>query len=187
MSGRRAVFLDRDGVLVVPSFRNGRSFAPTTLEQFEIYPEAPECLSRLKQAGFLLVVVTNQPDVGAGRVRREIIEEMHMRLRQALPLDAIKVCFHRQNENCTCRKPLPGLLLEAADELVVDLANSVMIGDRASDVEAGFAAGCSTVFIDLNYTAETPPKRVDFTAAGLTEAVNWLLRHRGRPTNDRKT
>jgi D-glycero-D-manno-heptose 1,7-bisphosphate phosphatase len=170
-----AVFLDRDGVLVVPTFRDGRSFAPVALEQLAFYPEAAACLRRLKEAGFRLVVVTNQPDVGAGRVAREIVDEMNARLRRSLPVDAVKVCFHAREQRCGCRKPLPGLLFEAADEMMIDLSASVMVGDRASDVEAGAAAGCRTVFIDLGYESEPRPERVDFVASGLAEAVDWIL------------
>jgi D-glycero-D-manno-heptose 1,7-bisphosphate phosphatase len=178
---RRAVFLDRDGVLVVPTFRGGRSFAPTTLEQFKLYPEVEHCLRRLKDAGFALVVVTNQPDVGAGRVKREVVEEMHRQLSGLLPLDAIKTCFHTAEQRCSCRKPSPGLLFEAAEELMIDLSTSIMVGDRASDIEAGRAAGCQTVFIDLDLAAEPPPKHVDYSTSTLREATDWILLGRGAP------
>jgi D-glycero-D-manno-heptose 1,7-bisphosphate phosphatase len=173
---RRAVFLDRDGVLVIPTFGNGRSYAPTSLDQFAIYQDSAPSLARLKAAGFLLVVVTNQPDVGAGRVAGDVVEEMHRRLRRDLPLDDIKVCLHTQDANCRCRKPRPDMLLEAAAALMINLADSMMVGDRASDVEAGRAAGCRTVYIDRGYTAEAPPGCVDFTATSLTNAADWILR-----------
>jgi D-glycero-D-manno-heptose 1,7-bisphosphate phosphatase len=172
---RRAVFLDRDGVLVVPQFREGRSFAPTTLAEFAIYPDAPRCVARLKEAGFFTVVVSNQPDVGAGRVARELVDEMSVRLRRAMPLDAIKICCHTNASPCACRKPRPGMLLEAAREIGLDLKESFMVGDRASDVEAGAAAGCRTVFIDLGYTAEQPPERPNRIVGSLSEAADWIL------------
>src|SRR5436309_2076746 len=137
---RRAVFLDRDGVLVVPVFRDGRSFAPLNLGEYRFYPEAADCLQRLKQVGWALVVVTNQPDVGAGRVQREVVEEMHRRLAEALPVDAIKACFHTRDDHCACRKPEPGMLFTAASELGIDLSASFMVGDRRSDSGAGLAA-----------------------------------------------
>ena len=171
---RRAVFLDRDGVLVVPQFREGRSFAPTTLAEFAIYPDAPSCVGRLKEAGFFTVIVTNQPDVGAGRITREIVDEMSLRLRHAMPLDAIKICCHTGGQ-CACRKPQPGMLLEAAREIELDLKESFMVGDRASDIEAGAAAGCRTVFIDLGYTAEPAPERPDKIVGSLCEAADWIL------------
>jgi len=175
MSYHRAVFLDRDGVLVIPHFRDGRSFAPTKLEEFAIYPEAPECVARLKRAGFIIVVVTNQPDVGMGRVKREIVEEMNARLGRLVPVDAIKVCYHSDNDGCACRKPLPGMLLEAASEMDIDLSSSIMVGDRASDIEAGARAGCWTAFINLNYAAESQPVRPDKVVESLGEATDWIL------------
>lgn len=173
--GRRAVFLDRDGVLVVPTFRCGRSFAPTTLAEFKLYPEAGQCLERLQRAGFRLVVVTNQPDVGAGLVPREVVDEMHAQLCRLLPIDTIKSCFHTQVERCACRKPLPAMLIEAAAEWEIDLRASVMVGDRESDIEAGRAAGCRTAFIDLGYAAEPRPQFADFIASSLSDATDWIL------------
>jgi D-glycero-D-manno-heptose 1,7-bisphosphate phosphatase len=170
----KAVFLDRDGVLVIPEFRDGRSFAPTRLEAYKFYPEAFEALSRLKTAGYKLVVVTNQPDVGKGLIPRDVADEMHDRLRQAMPIDLIKACFHSQAANCDCRKPKPGMLLEAARELQIDLVQSYMVGDRASDVEAGEAAGCSTVFIDLDYREQRPVAPI-FTVRSIAEAVDCIL------------
>jgi D-glycero-D-manno-heptose 1,7-bisphosphate phosphatase len=170
----RAVFLDRDGVLVVPEFRDGRSFAPTRLEDYGFYADAPPALSRLKAARYKLVVVTNQPDVGNGLLSRVVADEMHARLRAAMSVDLIKACFHGQAAKCDCRKPKPGMLMEAARELGVDLEKSFMVGDRASDVEAGEAAGCRTVFIDLDYR-ERRPTAPTFTVRSIAEAVDCIL------------
>ena len=175
VSAARAVFLDRDGVLVVPEFRDGRSYAPTTLAQFKLDDGAPECLRDLKRAGYLLVVVTNQPDIGNGRVSRAVVDEMHARMRAALPIDDIELCPHRQDEGCACRKPQPGMLMAAADRLGIALGRSFMVGDRAGDIAAGRAAGCRTVFIDLGYTAEPPPAEADYTAASLRDATAYIL------------
>jgi D-glycero-D-manno-heptose 1,7-bisphosphate phosphatase len=170
----RAVFLDRDGVIVIPEFRDGRSFAPTRLDRYEFYPDAAVALSRLKAAGFKLVVVTNQPDVGNGLIAGDVVNEMHDRLRSAMPLDAIKACFHIQSAECECRKPKPGMLLEAARELQIDLARSYMVGDRAGDIEAGETAGCRTVFIDLDYR-ERRPVAPTFTVRSISEAADCIL------------
>ncbi len=155
--GRKAVFLDRDGVIVIPEFRDGRSFAPVRLQDYRFYPEAPAALSRLKSAGYLLIVVTNQPEVGRGLIPEEVLVEMHRRLLASLPIDTVKVCRHTATDGCNCRKPKPGMLLEAASEFGISLPDSYMVGDRAVDVEAGRAAGCRTVFIDLGYTSELKP------------------------------
>lgn len=174
-SGARAVFLDRDGVLTVPEFRDGRSFAPRRLEDFRLYDGAAAALAKLKNAGFRLVVVTNQPDVGHGLVGRDIVEEMHRRMLADLPLDRIEVCYHRQDDGCTCRKPHPGMLKRAAAELGIDPTKSFIVGDRGSDVAAGRALGCATIFIDLGYPDEDS-QAPDFTVAGIAEAASVALR-----------
>jgi len=171
---RPAVFLDRDGVIVIPEFRDRRSFAPRRLEDFKFYPEAAASLHRLKRAGFLLAVITNQPDVGNGLISRSEVDAMHETRARELPVDAVKACFHRQDEHCDCRKPKPGMILEAARELGIDLGKSFMVGDRGSDVEAGRAAGCSTVFIDLGY-AELAPDAPDYVVHSIREAADVII------------
>jgi D-glycero-D-manno-heptose 1,7-bisphosphate phosphatase len=172
--GDRAVFLDRDGVLVVPEFRDGRSFAPRQIADFRLYGDAVPCLKRMRAAGFRLVVVTNQPDVGNGLVERAVVEEMHRRLAAALPVDAIEVCYHSPADNCDCRKPKPGMLQRAAGRLGLDCRRSIMIGDRGSDVAAGRAAGCRTIFIDLGYRGEEP-ESPDRSVDCLADATNIVL------------
>jgi D-glycero-D-manno-heptose 1,7-bisphosphate phosphatase len=173
--GRRAVFLDRDGVLVIPEFRDGRSFAPRSLADFKIYPDAADCLRHLKAAGFALIVVTNQPDVGNGVVAQGVVEEMHRRVAAALPVDDIEVCYHRQDEQCVCRKPKPGMLLRAAQHHSIDCRRSIMIGDRGSDVAAGKAVGCVTILIDLG-DRDGPAQAPDFTVGSLAAATAIALR-----------
>ena len=169
-----AVFLDRDGVIVVPEFRDQRSFAPRRLQDFRLYPEAAASLGRLKRAGFLLAVVTNQPDVGRGLIPRAEVEAMHEVITRELPVDAIKACYHGQADECSCRKPKPGMILAAAAELGIDLERSFMVGDRKSDVEAGRAAGCATVFIDLGY-AEPAPEAPDYVVRSISEAADIII------------
>jgi D-glycero-D-manno-heptose 1,7-bisphosphate phosphatase len=171
---RPAVFLDRDGVVAVPEFRDGRSFAPRRLADFRLYPEAATSLHRLRRAGFLLAVVTNQPDVGDGLTARSEVEAMHDVMRRELPVDVIKACFHGHGDRCECRKPNPGMILEAASELGIDLAKSYMVGDRASDVEAGRRTGCATVFIDLDY-AEPAPAAPDYVVRSVAEAADVII------------
>jgi D-glycero-D-manno-heptose 1,7-bisphosphate phosphatase len=172
---KRAIFLDRDGVLVIPEMRDGRSYAPRCLEAFNLYPDAAASLARLKAAGYLLVAVTNQPDIGNGLVSVDTVNEMHRRMSQALPIDRIEMCPHSQSEACDCRKPKPGMLVKAARDCDIDLTESVMVGDRSSDVEAGRAAGCKTVFIDLGYVSELKPASPDFTVRSLAEAADVIL------------
>lgn len=173
--GRKAIFLDRDGVIVIPEFRDGRSYAPRSLEDYRFYPQASAALSRLKGAGYLLIVVTNQPEVGQGLIAEDVLAEMHRRLQASFPVEAIKVCRHTGADNCNCRKPKPGMLLEAASEFRISLPDSYMVGDRATDVEAGRAAGCRTVFIDLGYTGERKPDRPCFTVSSVDQAADVIL------------
>lgn len=169
---RRTVFLDRDGVLNRPIVRGGRPCSPATLGEFELYSDAHQSLTMLREAGFRLVVVTNQPDVARGFQTRERIEAMHQFLCAALPIDEIRVCFHDDGQ-CGCRKPLPGLLTA---DTCTDLPGSFMVGDRWRDVEAGRSAGCATVFIDRQYEREPRPIAPDATVASLAEAAEWILR-----------
>jgi D-glycero-D-manno-heptose 1,7-bisphosphate phosphatase len=171
---KRAVFLDRDGVLNRSMVRNGRAFAPTSLDAFELLPGVLEALTDLRTAGFLLIVVTNQPDVATGVVSARVLEAIHLKLRALLPLDDIKVCCHVDADECLCRKPRPGMLLESAREWSIDLAHSFMVGDRWRDVSAGKAAGCSTIFVDYGYL-EQQVDAPDFVVTSLTEAVKIIL------------
>ncbi len=150
-AGRRAVFLDRDGVLNRPLVRHGRPHPPASVEEFELYPEAPAACRRLQALGFVLVVVTNQPDVARGELDAEVVDAVHRELRRQVPIDGLYVCLHDDADGCGCRKPAPGLLLAAAADLGIDLGRSVMVGDRWRDVEAGRRAGCRTVHIDRGY------------------------------------
>lgn len=179
---RRAIFLDRDGVLNRPVVRGGRPFPPSTVEAFELYDDVISGCARLKAANFLLIVVTNQPDVGRGKQSRETVEAMHFKMQSALPwLDRIEICYHAgeaHSEPCDCRKPRPGLVLRAAAELKIDLAASYVIGDRWRDVDCARAAGCRSIFIERDYeeSLRTSP---DFTVRSFNDAVNTLLRDAG--------
>lgn len=171
----RAVFLDRDGVLNRAIVREGRPYSPAGLDEFEVTPGAREGLAQLKEAGYLLICVTNQPDVAHGLQRRETVEAMHAALRAALPLDDLLVCYHNDADRCMCRKPAPGLLLEAAARHGVDLGRSFMVGDRWRDVEAGSRAGCRTLLIDYGYAEQEPAAPPDRRVRSLAEAVAWIL------------
>jgi D-glycero-D-manno-heptose 1,7-bisphosphate phosphatase len=172
---KRAVFLDRDGVLTRALVRDGQAYAPVTPAEMEMDADAPAALARLKAAGFLLVVVTNQPDVARGIIRREDVERMHATLRAALPLDACFVCYHDDADGCDCRKPQPGMLIQAAGECAIDLAASFMIGDRWRDIDAGAAAGCRTVWIDRGYRERAPEHAPDARVDSLRAAAEWIV------------
>lgn len=173
---QKAVFLDRDGVLNRAVVKNGKPYQPATMEEFEILPGVAEALGALSRAGFLLIVATNQPDVASGRQRREVVEAMHRKLRDALPLDDIKVCYELDSPASTCYKPKPGMLLEASRERDIDLARSYMVGDRWRDVGAGKRAGCFTIFVDRGY-AEPLTETPDATCSDLPQAAAFILKH----------
>lgn len=175
VNSRRAVFLDRDGVLSRSLLCDGKPVAPTTMAEFELLPGVTEAVEQLHAAGFFLVVVTNQPDVGTGRTKREAVEEMHRRLRAWLPLDDIKVCYHVETDGCDCRKPKPGMLLAVARERGIDLAKSFMVGDRWRDVAAGKAAGCRTILVNYDY-AERKAESPDYTVKSMPDAAEIILK-----------
>jgi D-glycero-D-manno-heptose 1,7-bisphosphate phosphatase len=170
----KAVFLDRDGVLTRSLVRDGKGYAPRTLAEFEILPEAREACLLLKQAGYLLIVVTNQPDVGRGLVSLEVMEEMHRCLQQALPLDEILTCTDPSEAPGPRRKPAPGMLLEAAAKWSIDFRGSFIVGDRKSDIEAGEAVGCQGIFIDRQYKEAKPPRPAAICKCSL-DAARWIL------------
>ena len=170
----RAVFLDRDGIINANLERDGHPVAPTSLEEFCILSGVEDAIRRLKDAGFLTIVVTNQPDVGTGKTDKEIIEEMHLRIRTQLSIDDIKVCYHIDSDDCVCRKPKPGMLFEAAQDWGIDLAASYLVGDRWRDVEAGRRAGCLTIFVDYGYVQDGP-NLPDVIVHSLEEAAAYIL------------
>jgi D-glycero-D-manno-heptose 1,7-bisphosphate phosphatase len=170
----RAVFLDRDGVLNRPIIREGKSYPPAGVEDLEIYEGVREQLQRLKDRGFILIVVTNQPDVARGTTSKETVEEINSIIAREIPaIDRFLVCFHDNGDNCECRKPRPGMLLAGAKEFDVDLQRSYMVGDRRTDVEAGIAVGTRTIFIDRAYR-EPAPRDFDRRVFSTNEALRII-------------
>lgn len=170
----RAVFLDRDGVLNRALVRAGKPYPPQELSEVEILPGVEEALLALKEAGFILITVSNQPDVARGTLKRETVNSINNYLGERLPMDRFIMCFHDSGDDCACRKPKPGMLLEGALEFNIDLSRSYMVGDRWRDVDAGKIAGCKTIFIDYGYD-EPQPEAYDFIAGSLLEAAQIIL------------
>jgi len=156
---------------------------PCHVGEFEVYEDVPDGCARLKAANFLLVVITNQPDVGRGTQSRKAVEAMNLKMRSALPvLDRIEVCYHageHYGQPCGCRKPRPGLILRAAAELKIDPKKSYVIGDRWRDVDCARAAGCRAILIQRDYK-EMLRDAPDFTVQNFNEAVSAVLRDSGR-------
>jgi D-glycero-D-manno-heptose 1,7-bisphosphate phosphatase len=174
---RRAVFLDRDGVLNRPIIRDGTPYPPASLGEIEILPDAGPALGDLKEFGFLLLVVSNQPDVARGTQKKAVVEAINSVLKSALPLDDFFVCYHDDGDRCECRKPLPGLLFQAAKRYSIDLPSSFLVGDRWRDIDAGSSAGCKTILIDYGYRERPPSKDPDARVPSLRAAADWVLNH----------
>jgi D-glycero-D-manno-heptose 1,7-bisphosphate phosphatase len=168
----RAAFLDRDGVLVREIVRDQQAFAPINLAEFAIYPDAAAQVQRLRDTGLLAIVFTNQPEIGRGLLPPETLDEMHRQLSAQVSLDDILVCPHGRDGICQCRKPLPGMLLDAAEKWDIDLPGSFVVGDRWRDVGAGLAAGCFSILIDRPYSAA---ERADARVESLAQAVDLIL------------
>jgi D-glycero-D-manno-heptose 1,7-bisphosphate phosphatase len=173
---RPAVFLDRDGTLNLPVIREGKPYPPRSVDEFRLFPEAPAVCRDLKAAGYALVVATNQPDVGRGTQDQKAVEAIHARLLALIPeIDRIEVCYDPgRGQPSPRRKPEPGMLLDAAAALGLDLARSWMVGDREGDVGCGQRAGARTVFIDLHH--REPMRLVpDFAVPSLAAAAALIL------------
>lgn len=171
----RAVFLDRDGVVNASIVRDGKPYPPWSLAEFQFLPGVAEACASLHDAGFALVLATNQPDVGRGQLARETVEAMHRLVCARLPIDRVEVCYDAGGaQPSEFRKPQPGMLLRAAREMDIDLARSFMVGDRWRDVDCGHAAGCKTIFIDLGYD-EALRQQPDFVTTDLPGAAKLIL------------
>ena len=178
---RPAVFLDRDGTLNAPIVRDGKPFPPSRIEEFTLLEGVIDGCRALKAAGYYLIVATNQPDVERGTQTRETVEAMHRLLCQQAPIDRVEVCYATGDEvpPNPRRKPQPGMVLDAAEALGLDLTRSWMIGDRWRDIDCGTQAGLRTIFIDWGY-AEPLRALPDFTVRTISEAVQIVLAQTAR-------
>jgi D-glycero-D-manno-heptose 1,7-bisphosphate phosphatase len=171
---RSAVFLDRDGVINRAIVRNGLPLSPNSEAELQILPGVHEALSELRDHAYLLIVVSNQPEVARGTALMATIERLNRRLQDELAFDAFLTCFHDDADRCDCRKPQPGLLLRAARDFAIELMTSYLVGDRWRDTEAGRRAGCRTFFIDYGY-AEPAPRAYNHRVASLGEATRIII------------
>lgn len=170
-----AIFLDRDGVINAAIIKNGKPYPPSSLHELIIPLDVPDALKQLKSAGFMLICVTNQPDVARGTTPLSLVEAINKEIMKSCSIDEIRVCYHDDKDACQCRKPLPGLLLDAAYDYSLNLNQSFMIGDRWKDIEAGQRAGCKTIWIDQQYTEKSPNNAPDFIARNFKQAAEWVL------------
>jgi len=171
-NGRKAVFLDRDGVLNRIVMRDGLPCSPRSLDEFELEEGATGVVDRLNREGFLTVVVTNQPDIARGKMKKGVLDTMTERLYKELHLDEVRVCCHDDGDLCHCRKPKPGMILDAVKKWDIGLDCSFIVGDSWKDMEAGRSAGCGTILLDRVYNQGVI---CDYRVTGLSEAVGVIL------------
>jgi D-glycero-D-manno-heptose 1,7-bisphosphate phosphatase len=173
----KAVFVDRDGVLNRSLLRNGKLLPPASADELELLPGVAEACAALRAAGFLLIVVTNQPDVARGTQNRQTVAAIHAVIREKVPLDDIRVCYHDDDDACECRKPKPGLLLQAAKDWDIDIRCSFLVGDRWKDIAAARNAGCRAVQVENGQPEkEDAWASPDLRVRSLKEAADWILR-----------
>lgn len=167
----RAVFLDRDGVINKVICRDGRPASPRSLEEFILNDGVRQTARKLKDYGFRIIVVSNQPDLARGEITQGVLDLMTQRMRWEIPIDDVYICPHDDAHQCSCRKPKPGMLIDAASRWEIDLSSSFMIGDTWKDMEAGKAAGCKTILLDAPYNKDT---QSDFRVESLSEATDLI-------------
>ena len=171
----RAVFFDRDGVINQALVRDGHPFSPASWNEFSWVEGIKDVTATLKDAGYMLFCVTNQPDVGRGIQGRSVVEALHQHILEHLPLEKIYTCYHDDRDGCTCRKPQPGMIFMARDQYGLNLDNCWLVGDRWKDIDAGNAVGCQTVFLDYGYD-EALRSSPDYTILKLSELTSLILK-----------
>lgn len=169
----KAVFLDRDGVLNKSVIVDGKPYPPKSVIELVIPEGVKEGLKQLKELGYLLIVITNQPDVARGTTPIKIVDDINNYLKQELILDDIFCCFHDNVDNCECRKPKPGMIFTAAKKWNIDLESSFMVGDRWRDIETGKNAGVKTIFIDFGYKEKYV--KPNYTSCNFIEATQIII------------
>ncbi len=172
VSGHKAVFLDRDGIINKVLIKDGKPFSPRTMQEFEWEEGVRKAIKKLKDHGFLVIVVTNQPDIAREKMSHEALEAMTNKLYSTLHVDAVLICPHDDKDGCSCRKPNAGMLLEATKKWRIDCQRSFMIGDGWKDMGAGRAAGCTNIMLDRTYNQEVD---CDYRIKSLAEAVDIII------------
>ena len=179
---RRAVFLDRDGVLNEVRMDDARAASPLGVDDLRIVAGAKEQVDRLRAAGFLTFVITNQPDIARGRLDADVAQQINSELASAVGVDGVYLCPHDNADACTCRKPLPGMIDAAVTEHSLDRPSSWLVGDRWVDLAAGVAAGVRVVLLDSPWSweptsagAPSSSLRSALTARSLTACVDLIL------------
>ena len=175
---KSAVFIERDGILNLVRIENGHPVPPLRRSDFRLNLEAIQPIRQLRLAGFKLIVTTNQPWLSHGCLSRYELERMHEQLRQAFPIDDILVCPHEEMDECPCRKPLPGMFIEAAAMWHLDISRSFVLSDKWQDAEAARRIGCISVLVRSPWTGKG---HHDFLAPNLAAAVGIIKQWQPSP------
>jgi D-glycero-D-manno-heptose 1,7-bisphosphate phosphatase len=175
-NGLPAVFLDRDGIINRAMIRDGRPYPPSHLDELEILPGSITSLLKLADSDYILIGITNQPDVARGTQTREMVEAFNTLIQSRLPIHEIFVCYHDNIDNCECRKPKPGLILKAADKYKLDLSKSWLVGDRWKDIAAGQAVGLKTIFVNYHYAEDYAGVPADFIVEDTMSLADIILK-----------
>jgi D-glycero-D-manno-heptose 1,7-bisphosphate phosphatase len=170
----KAIFLDRDGVINQVNRVDDKPHPPKDINELILLPKVAEALLLLKDAGYLIIVITNQPDVARGKTKIETVEAINKFLKDSFPIDDIFTCYHDDIQECDCRKPKPGNILKARDKYNINISISFMVGDRWRDIDAGRNAGCKTIFINYDYN-EKKPLNPSYIASSLYNAAEIIL------------
>ena len=169
----KCVFFDRDGVINEVVFRDGKPCSPRNINEFKIINGVRETFEAIRGLGYKIVIFTNQPDISRGLMTSEELEKMHSIIEEVLNPDIVLYCPHDDLDNCECRKPKPGMLIKAAEEIGVDLNASFVIGDTWKDIEAGKSVGCTTILLNTSYNLEV---KSDYRVENLEEALRIIAR-----------
>ena len=170
---KKAIFLDRDGVLNNVNVNKGKPFSPSSFKEFKVLPNVRSTIEKFKLLNYLCIVVTNQPDISRGKISKNEVSKMNNYLKKQIKIDDLFACYHDDVDECECRKPKPGLLFFAGKKWDIDFKKSYLIGDREKDILAGNAAGCKTIFIDNNY-GEKKPLSQNFTITSLEQTLKII-------------
>lgn len=173
MNKKHAIFLDRDGTIIVDVGY------PSRAEQVELLPGVTGALRSLREKGYLIILVSNQSGVGRGYMTHEDVSSVHERLLSLLAesgvsLDEAYYCLHAPEEECNCRKPSPAMVFDAAKKFDIDLSRSFMIGDREVDIETGRRAGCKTIHLKVGATMESSTVAPDYVGHSWNEVVTLI-------------
>ena len=170
---KRSIFLDRDGVLIKIRRKKNKPYSIDELDKISILKDTQRILKKLKKK-FLLIMVTNQPNVSRGLVKKSEVIKINKYVKKILNLDDIYCCFHDNKDKCKCRKPKAGMLINAKKKWKIDLKNSFMVGDRKKDIDAGKKAGCKNFFIDYNYDEIKPSKKNCIYINSFKEIIKYI-------------